>query len=103
MTERILDMSESAAYLRVEHRQLVIEPPDQPMNTMPLSETAALVLAHPQVTCSLAVLAGVMENGGAVVVCDGAVVAREAATGDVAWQSHVDPDPDETYHGRRTG
>jgi outer membrane protein assembly factor BamB len=45
-------------------------------------------------------------GGPALVITkwsDGAVVAREAATGDVAWQAHVDPDPDETYHGRRTG
>lgn len=34
---------------------------------------------------------------------DGAVVALEAATGAVTWQAHVEPDPDETYRGRRTG
>ncbi len=34
---------------------------------------------------------------------DGAVVALDAATGEAVWQVRVDPDPDETYRGRRTG
>jgi outer membrane protein assembly factor BamB len=34
---------------------------------------------------------------------DGAIVALGAANGEVVWQARVDPDPDETYRGRRTG
>jgi len=71
MTDRILDFSESAAYLRVRNDQLVIERKDQPEVTTPLSEVAALILAHPQATCSQPVLGRLMAHGGAVVVCDG--------------------------------
>src|SRR5437870_5398332 len=70
MTDRILDFSESAAYLRVRNDQLVIERKDQPEITTPLSEVAALILAHPQATCSQPVLGRLMALGGALVVCD---------------------------------
>ena len=45
-------------------------------------------------------------GGPALVITkwsDGAVFALEAATGAVAWQVHVEPDPDEAFRGRRTG
>ncbi|MBT8228061.1 MAG: PQQ-binding-like beta-propeller repeat protein [Dactylosporangium sp.] len=45
-------------------------------------------------------------GGPALVITkwsDGAVVALEAATGTVNWQTHVEPDPEEIYRGRRTG
>lgn len=71
MTDRIIDLSESAAYLRVEHRQLVIERPDQPQASVPLTETAAVVLAHPRASCSLPAFGGLMDAGAAVVVCNG--------------------------------
>ena len=45
-------------------------------------------------------------GGPALVITkwsDGAIIALEAATGVMVWQAKVDPDPDETYRGRRTG
>ncbi len=70
MTDRILDFAEGAAYLRVRNDQLVVERKDQPEVSTPLSEVAALVLSHPQATCSQPVLARLMAYGGAVIVCD---------------------------------
>lgn len=69
MTERILDFSNSPGYLRVKYEQLVIEREGAERLSVPLAEVAVLILAHPQVTCSLAVLSGLMDKGGSVVVC----------------------------------
>lgn len=92
MTERIIDLAESAAYLRIRNRQLIIErhqnrnrqgasspaadrhPSEDesiPAETsIPLSEVAALIIAHPQVQCSQPVFAELMQSGGAFIVCD---------------------------------
>ena len=70
MTERVLDLSDTAAYLRVQLDQLVIERKDEPKITVPLREAAVIVFAHPQVTCTHAVLSGIMEHGGSVVTCN---------------------------------
>ena len=43
---------------------------EQPKVTIPLPEVAVLVVAHPQVVMTQAVLAGLAEQGGIVVVCD---------------------------------
>jgi CRISPR-associated protein Cas1 len=70
MTERIIDLAESAAYLRVQNRQLIIERRGvEPVST-PLSEVAAVIASHPQVQCSIPMLADLMEAGGAVIVCN---------------------------------
>ncbi len=82
MTNRILDFSSGAAYLRAENAQLVIErresaeranPPPDARGTavrVPLTDIAVVVLGHRQVTCSTGALAGIVEHGGAIVVCD---------------------------------
>jgi len=70
MTDRILDLSDAPAYLRVEHEQLLIERKEHGSVSVPLAETAVLILAHPQITCTHTVLAGVMEKGGSIIACD---------------------------------
>lgn len=68
--ERILDISDSAASLHVRFSQLVIEPDGAPEVTTPLSELAVLVISHPRVLMTQAVISGIAENGGSVVICD---------------------------------
>ena len=70
MTDHILDLSEEGASLKVRHANLLIAREAQPEVTVPLAEIAALVLAHPQIRLSQAVLTGLAEAGGVVVVCD---------------------------------
>ncbi len=70
MSHRILDISESAANLHVRHSQLVIELEGAAEVTTPLSELALLVISHPRVLMSQAVISGMAENGGSVVICD---------------------------------
>lgn len=68
---RILDLSETPTRLRVRHKNLVVEPKDQPAVSMPLSAVAVLVVSHPQVSFTQAVLSGLVEAGGVFVTCDG--------------------------------
>jgi len=71
MHNRILDISEDAAFLRVRHRQLLIERDGLEAVSVPLEDVAVLVVSHPRVTYTQAVLAGLLEQGGMFVACDG--------------------------------
>ena len=70
MTNRILDFSELPARLRVHYQQLVVQRRDLPDVTMPLADLAVVVVSHPEVTYTQAVLAGLAEAGGAFVACN---------------------------------
>jgi CRISPR-associated protein Cas1 len=70
MTERVLDIAEAPATLHVHHLQLVIELEGAQPVTTPLSELAVLVISHPRVLMTQAVVAGMADVGGSVVICD---------------------------------
>lgn len=75
MTDRFLDIAESPAYLRVRDGLLCIQPKPadgaEPQEvTVPLKELAAVILTHPQITCTRTVLSGLAEAGAVVVACD---------------------------------
>jgi CRISPR-associated protein Cas1 len=70
MIERIIDLSEAPAYLRVERQQLRIDRKDADSAQVPLSEVGVLILAHRQVTCTASVLSGLMSQGSAVIACN---------------------------------
>lgn len=74
MIDRVVEIA-SPARLSVRDAQLVIERPqaDQlalPFTT-PISEIAVLLLAHPQIVLTQAVLSRIAEAGGSVVTIDG--------------------------------
>ena len=71
MIERVIDISEKAVRLRVKLDQLVIEQEKGDAPTVPLDEVAVVVVSHPQVSFTHAVVAGLAERGGMLVVCDG--------------------------------
>lgn len=71
MTNRILDLSESPAKLCVRDANLVVEPKEKPATRMPLVDVAVLVVSHPQVHYTHAVLAGIASAGGVFITCDG--------------------------------
>jgi CRISP-associated protein Cas1 len=71
MTNRILDFSESPARLHVHLRQLIVQRPDENEVSLPLAELAVIIAAHPQLTYTHAVLAGLAMAGGVFVTCDG--------------------------------
>lgn len=68
--ERILDFANDGAYLHVRYGQLIVERDGMPDVSTPLAEIAALILANARVTCTQSVLAGLMAEGAAVLVCD---------------------------------
>jgi CRISPR-associated protein Cas1 len=70
MSDHILDISEEPARLAVRHRQLIIERRDTPDTSLPLSDIAVVVVSHPQVSMTQAALSGLVEEGGALVLCD---------------------------------
>ncbi len=69
MNDRVVDISDEPARLSIRFDQLVIrrEGPDV---TVPLEDIAALVISHPAVVYTQAVLTGVCSHGGACVLCD---------------------------------
>ena len=53
------------------YAQLVVQRQDLPEVSVPLVDLAVVLAAHPQVTYTQAVLAGLAEAGGVFVACDG--------------------------------
>jgi len=70
MIDHVIDLSDAPAALRVRLEQLVIEREGQPAVTVPLADIAVVILAHPQLSCTQAVLAGLAARGAALIVCD---------------------------------
>ncbi len=74
MIDRIVEIA-NPARLSIRDAQLVIERPQQEQLalpfTTPISEIAVLLLAHPQISLSQAVLSRIAEAGGSVVTIDG--------------------------------
>jgi CRISPR-associated protein Cas1 len=70
MTDRILDLSELAARLSVRDGLLVVAREGQDPLTIPLADVGVLLVSHPQVSYTHAVLAGLVAQGGAFVTCD---------------------------------
>jgi CRISP-associated protein Cas1 len=68
MRNRIVDIAEVPARLRIERRQLVIET-DRP-HRIPLEDLAVVVVSHPQVRYTQAVLSELASAGGTFVACD---------------------------------
>jgi len=74
MIDRIVEIA-NPARLSIRDAQLVIERPQEEQLalpfTTPVSEIAVLLLAHPQISLSQAVLSRIAEAGGSVVTIDG--------------------------------
>lgn len=70
MTDRIVEVA-IPARLSVRDAQLIIAPDGTGAVSTPLSEIAVLLLAHPQVSLTQAVLSRIAESGGSVVTIDG--------------------------------
>lgn len=67
---RLIDLAERPAWLRVSLDRLVIEMDGDEAVTVPLVELAALVVSHPQVKYTQAVLPAIAAAGGVFVACD---------------------------------
>ncbi len=69
MIDRVVEVARPAR-LSVRDAQLVVACEGTPEVATPLAELAVLLLAHPQVTLSQAVLSRIAEQGGSVVTID---------------------------------
>jgi CRISPR-associated protein Cas1 len=69
MTEHLIDIADQPARLKVAHEQIVIAS-GETERRVPLAEVGALVVSHPTVTYTQAVLAGLMAHGGVFIACD---------------------------------
>jgi len=70
MSHQILDFSQNALRLRTRLKQLVIQSDDLPQTTIPLEDIAVVLVSHPQVTFSQAILEGLAENGAVLIACN---------------------------------
>ena len=75
MRNRILEIAENPCRLRIERQQLVIDDrsrePQLFKNSVPLDDLAVVIVAHPQVSYTQAVLSEFGERGIAFVPCNG--------------------------------
>lgn len=69
MIDRIVEIANPAA-LSISHDQLVIALESEPPVSTPLSELAVVLVAHPRVTLTQAVLSRIASNGGSVITID---------------------------------
>jgi CRISPR-associated protein Cas1 len=70
LRNRIVEIAESPARLRVERQQLVVELPEGQVHSVPLEDLAVIIVAHPQVSYTQAVLSELVSRGGTFVTCD---------------------------------
>ena len=68
MTDRIIDISDTSAFLKVENKLLVIAPKQGEKVTIPLLEIGVLLLSNKCVTLTHPVLARISEAGGTIIV-----------------------------------
>jgi CRISP-associated protein Cas1 len=66
---RIVDIADRPARVRIERRQLVIDVEPEPAR-VPLEDLAVIVVSHPQVSFTQAVLSELAAAGGVFVTCD---------------------------------
>ena len=71
MTDRILELAEQGARLRVHLKALEVERAGFPSLRVPLEDLAVLVVSHPDTLLTAPVLSEIAMAGGSVVVCDG--------------------------------
>src|SRR5487761_636672 len=70
MTDRVLDLSDRPASLSVRNSLLWIRFGQEEPITIPLSDLAVVIVSHPQVSYTHAVLSGLAQAGAMFVTCD---------------------------------
>ena len=69
MTDRIVEIADTAAHLSLENHLLKIRLPDGRSSTLPVVELQCLILANPAATVTGALLAELAAAGGVAVIC----------------------------------
>ena len=69
MIKRIIDIAEPAC-LRIKHKQLCIEKDNKSVGQIPVEDIGILILQHPAVIITQAVIVACQENNTTIVFCD---------------------------------
>lgn len=69
MIKRIVEIG-TPSHLRLDHRQLVVSRDGVEVGTLPIEDLGVLIIDHPGVSYTHAVLAACFESGVVVVLCD---------------------------------
>jgi CRISPR-associated protein Cas1 len=70
MTDRVLDISAAAAFLRRRNELLVIEVDGAEREAIPFSDLASVVVSHRQAAFTQAAVSGLAEAGASLITCD---------------------------------
>ena len=70
MTNRVIDISTSPSRLSVRHRQLVIQTEGRDDYLVPFEDIGLILINHPAVTLTKAVLIELAKNKAALIACD---------------------------------
>lgn len=69
MENRVIDLSEEAAFLKTSYEQLILET-ETTVTKIPLADIAVLLVSHPAVHFTHSVISGICEKGGSFIVCN---------------------------------
>ena len=69
MIKRIVDVS-SPAYLHLKHKQLLIDKQGETVGQVPIEDLGVLILEHPAIVLTQALIVSCQQNNVAVVFCD---------------------------------
>jgi len=69
MIKQIIDISQ-AAYIRMQHQQLIIEQKGSEQAAIPIEDIGVLILQHPAIVLTQAALIGCQKNNVAIIFCD---------------------------------
>ncbi len=70
MIDRIIEISETEAFLKARNRLLVVTGQDGNNITIPFSEIGVLLLSNPAISLTLPVLSNLLSSGGMAVITD---------------------------------
>lgn len=69
MIKRIVDISEHA-YIRLHSNQLLVEKKEETVATIPVEDIGVLILQHPAIVITQAVIVACQENNAVIIFCD---------------------------------
>ena len=70
MTKRIVEVATEGCYLKVRHKQLIIEREGEEVGSIPIEDMSALVIDHPQILITQAVLSELIKANVMVISSD---------------------------------
>ena len=69
MIKRIVDISDQA-YIHIQHQQLLIDKEGETVGKIPIEDLGVLILQHPAIVITQAVIIACQQNNVAIVFCD---------------------------------